>query len=61
MTEVRRSVNEKFKFPSESVDQKNISFKDNWGAMNPHIWLSNICVEVTSMMKDFLHGGIHLE
>jgi hypothetical protein len=24
------------------------------------VWLSGVCVELASMMKDFLHGGIYL-
>jgi hypothetical protein len=30
------------------------------GTPNVPVWLSGMCVELASMMKDFLHGGIHL-
>jgi hypothetical protein len=30
------------------------------GTSKVPVWLSGVCVELASMMKDFLHGGIYL-
>ena len=41
-------------------DEKNYSESKEKSETSSFGWLNTVCAEVASMVKDFLHGGIHL-
>ena len=45
---------------SRKIEQDRKSSGSTEGGYNASVMLSKFCVELASVVKDFLHGGIHL-